>query len=396
MCADADLSLLGIRFLQSPRAQEALSALASEPLEAGGHLQTVMKLRERFSAQESGWLMDQAVLRRKAAGKFLHPERCLLLDEALQQASSLVMAEYHARQFMGFEHVADLGCGIGGDLMALANWVPRMTAVEIDPIRAALSRFNATANGFGARVTVLEGDWTALPLSADAAFIDPARRIEGRRVFSLHSMIPPLSAILQLSQRIPNLAVKAAPGVNHDEIPDGVEVEFISEQGEMKEALLRFGSLKRGRVRCATLLPARTQFFTLDEKDPDLPVGEALTYLYEPDPSILRARLVKPLGEHLDAAMIDPEIAYLTSNDRWQTPFARVWKVIRQGGFHLKTLNQWLREAEVGEVVIKKRGSPIDPDEFQKRLKTLPEGRKVTVFFTQCLGRPWMILAQEA
>ena len=63
--------------------------------------------------------------------------------------------------------------------------------------------------------------------------------------------------------------------------------------------------------------------------------------------------------------------------------------------FHLKNLNHWLRELDAGEVVIKKRGSPIDVDTFHQRLKTDPNGRKLTVFFTQMQGEPWMIVGEE-
>ncbi|MEZ4771362.1 MAG: hypothetical protein R2844_23460 [Caldilineales bacterium] len=75
------------------------------------------------------------------------------------------------------------------------------------------------------------------------------------------------------------------------------------------------------------------------------------------------------------------------------TPYARCWTVLRHGPFHLKTLNHWLREMGAGEVVVKKRGSAIDPDQFRRRLKTTPDGQPITVFLARSLGRPWMIAA---
>lgn len=144
----------------------------------------------------------------------------------------------------------------------------------------------------------------------------------------------------------------------------------------------------------ATLLPGPHHLCS------DAPVGtllpcEPLDYLYEPDPAVIRATLVTGLAARIGAAQIDPTIAYLTSNALVPTPFARVWHVECHGHFNLKVLNKWLQTLRVGRVVIKKRGSPIDPDAFQRRLKVVRGGRSVTVFFTRVQGSPWMILGTE-
>ncbi|MBN2046318.1 MAG: hypothetical protein JW750_00635 [Anaerolineaceae bacterium] len=382
-------------FLITQRAQAALKYLSEAELNHRNHLNHITRLRKEFSPDEAGWLLDQALLRQKASDKFVAPRECLFIDEALQQASSLAVAAYHAQLFSPFQCAADLGCGIGADSIALASSVPRVIAVELDPVRAQIARFNLKACGVEGRVQVVEGDWTQLNLDVEAAFIDPARRVGGKRVFSLDEMVPPLDEILRLQKQIPNLAVKVAPGIDPNEVPPDAELEFISENGEMKEALLRFGALRTGFTRRATLLPARISFFEPTGTDPDLAISPPRAYLYEPDPAVIRAHLVRPLGKQLNAAQLDPEIAYLTADEPSHTPLARIWQVLDHAPFHLKTLNHWLREHNAGEVVIKKRGSPIDPDTFQKRLKTHPKGERFTVFFTQHAGAPWMILTRE-
>ncbi|MCD6475108.1 MAG: class I SAM-dependent methyltransferase [Anaerolineaceae bacterium] len=395
MCADNALTFEGISFLQSQRAKDVLDWLSVEALHDTNHLRLVMHLRKDFLTEETGWLLDQTLLRQKAVNKFSSPGKCLYLNEPLQQASSLPLSKYHAKQFKEFRRVADLGCGIGADSLALADVVPRVIAVELDPIRAALAENNARACGKGKSIQVIEGDWTAMAFKIEAAFIDPARRIDGKRVFSLYDMQPPLEAVLELQRSIPNVLVKAAPGVSHEEVPKNAEIEFVSLKGEMKEALLRFGALKQGFKRCATLLPLGEQLTSIEDTEPEVMVGEVKKFLYEPDPAILRAKMVRHLAVQLGATMLDAEIAYLTADEQIKTPFARCWQVLRDGGFHLKTLNHWLRKLDAGEVVIKKRGSPIDPDTFHKRLKTNPKGQKVTVFFTFKRGKPWMIVGQE-
>lgn len=207
-------------------------------------------------------------------------------------------------------------------------------------------------------------------------------------------MEPPLSAVLALLDVIPTLAVKTLPGIADEDIPPDAEVEFISERGQMKEALLRFGDLRTGAARRATLLPGPHH---LDSNAPldHSAASEPLAYLYEPDSAVIRATLVQHLATRLGAAQLDPTIAYLTSQQPVDTPFARRWTVLRHGPFHLKTLNRWLRELGAGAVVVKKRGSAIDPDEFRRRLKTTPGGPAVTVFLTRAQGRPWMVVGRE-
>ena len=323
----------------------------------------------------------------------------------MQQASSRAVAAYRAQQFAALTdpsldsplRVTDLGCGIGADTIALAEAGLSVLAVERDPVRVRIAQINVDVLGLDERVDVVEGDWVEMfageesaqvkrtltptlshgerelksgsdPLSlreragvrVSAAFVDPSRRAGDRRIFTLEDMDPPLSTILALAERLPAVAVKTMPGIADADIPPSAEVEFISERGQMKEALLRFGIMQTGATRRATLLPGPHH---LDSNAPliDAPATEPSTCLLEPDPAVIRATLVQHLATALDASQIDPTIAYLTG-DRWiDTPFARCWTVLRHGPFHLKTLNRWLREMDAGTVVVKKRGSPIDP-----------------------------------
>jgi SAM-dependent methyltransferase len=386
------LSLELVEFLLSPRSAEALARLASEDLRDVNSLELVTQLRKRFSLAEAGVLLDQARLRQKALRKFDHADRLFFTDEALQQATGPACAAYRAQAFRSHACVADLGCGIGGDTLALARVVPRVIAVESDLVRARLAEANVTAMGLADHVDVVCGDWTRMSLDVDAAFIDPARRTEqGRRVFRLSEMTPSITAVLELVDRVPNVAVKVAPGVDHAEVPPHAGVVFISERGSMKEAMLCFGVLRPEASRQAVLLPG-PHILEAGADPPEAPIREPEAYLYEPDPAVLRASLVTDLAIRIGAAQLDATIAYLTSGSAVDTPFARRWRVRRHGKFNLKELNRWLRELNVGHVVIKKRGSPIDPDAFQRRLKLVPGGVPATVFFTRARGRPWMIV----
>ena len=402
-----------VKFLLGERAERELVKLADADL--GDVLGLVTWLRKRFSRPEAAALLDQAVLRRRAGrqpgAKFPRAERMLFIDEALEQASSRAVAAYRAGVLVmhGVRVVADLGCGIGADTIAMAEAGLRVVAIELDPVRARLAAFNVAAVGLAERVQVLCADWTTMafagPLAVDAAFVDPARRVAAggdqsrRRVFSLHEMVPPLSAIRILRAQLPDVLVKVAPGVNLDEVPAAAAVTFIAEGIHLKEAMLSFGALRPPRLRQAVVLPGPHLFVRGQPRVrrrfniPDIRTVQDV--LYEPSPAVLRAGLVRDLGAQLNAGQIDPEIGYLTGDDVVPTPFARAWPVERDGPFNLKELNRWLREAGVGRVIVKKRGSPIDPDAFRRRLKTTRGGPEKTIFLTQARGKPWMVLCGD-
>ena len=389
----SQLTLELIDFLTSPLASPALERLFAAEIKDQTLLAILSDLRKQFTPEQAAALLDQARLRKKALEKFPRAEQMLFIDESLQQASSQAVARYHGEKMAGRRHIADLGSGIGGDALALARAADSVWAVEKNPIICRVLEHNLAVNGCADRVRVINSDWTQLDLSGrEALFIDPARRKDGRRVFKLADMLPPIEDILSLHARHPDIAVKVAPGIDHEEIPNSVEVEFVSEHGALKEALLLFGGLRTGYAQNAVLLPGMQQM-RHNGADPEIPISAPLGYMYEPDPAIIRATLVRQLASDIGANQLDEQIAYLTSASLTETPFARAWRILQHGPFNLKTLNHWLREANAGEVIVKKRGSAIDPDAFRQRLKTSPKGQQITIFITRHLNKPWMLIS---
>lgn len=394
-----------VEFLLGAPAQEALDALAGEALEGDAELGLLLRLRRTWTPDQAAALLDQARLRRKAGDKFPQAAPLLFTEDALQQASSREVARYRAHSLAGAlprgAWVADLGCGLGADSIALAEAGLHVLAVERDPVRARLAAANVERLGLAGQVEVVQAEWRADtlpelfgPRPVQATFVDPSRRSGNRRIFRVSEMEPPLDAVLAVLDHCPALAVKTLPGIADEDIPPAAQVEFISERGAMKEALLRFGPLRSEAARVATLLPGPNHL--TDEVIPAPPaISEPLAWLYEPDSAVIRATLVHQLAAELSASQLDPTIAYLTAGEPRPTPFARRWRVARHGPFHLKTLNSWLRELQPGEIIVKKRGSAIDPDDFRRRLQTTPGGPPLTVFLTRVRGKPWMICAQS-
>ena len=60
--------------------------------------------------------------------------------------------------------------------------------------------------------------------------------------------------------------------------------------------------------------------------------------------------------------------------------------------FQLKRLRGYVRERRVGQLTIKKRGSPLDPDQLRRQLR--PGGdNALTLFLTRLRGEPVVIVA---
>jgi hypothetical protein len=97
------------------------------------------------------------------------------------------------------------------------------------------------------------------------------------------------------------------------------------------------------------------------------------------------------LGIELQAAQLDPDIAYLTADHETPTPFARVWAVEDWLPFNLKRLRAALRERGVGHVVVKKRGSPLQPETLIRELRLSGDKERV-VFLTHLRGRPIVVI----
>ncbi|MFD5542429.1 SAM-dependent methyltransferase, partial [Streptomyces sp. NPDC127079] len=169
------------------------------------------------------------------------------------------------------------------------------------------------------------------------------------------------------------------------------EAEWISDAGDVKEAVLWFGT-EPGAVR-ATLLPGPRTLLGRGLPDPAVrPVGR---YLYEPDGAVIRAHLVAEVAADLDGGLVDPTIAYITADELRATDYATPYEITDELPFNLKKLKALLREREVGNLTVKKRGSAVEPEELRRKVK--PQGpNAATVFLTRVAGAPTMLVGSPA
>jgi hypothetical protein len=283
--------------LLTAQGRELLARLAAEP--GSGGLALAVRLRREYPADLVAAATAQHELRLAARAKFTRAADMLFTRSGYEQSSSEPIARYRSGRFGDARRVADLCCGIGGDLLALAPGREAL-AVDRDEVHARLALHNAGVYGQTENVRALVADVRDLRLAdLDAVFIDPARRSgpgtasagpgaasagpsnatarpgaasaeprsasiaagtapvgtasAGRGTASISRgggspgtaqrfraglSEPPLDWCFALADQVSAICVKAAPGLPLEVLPDGWEAEFIADGRDLKEAVL--------------------------------------------------------------------------------------------------------------------------------------------------------------
>ena len=345
-------------------------------------------------------VLTQARLREKAAAKFgPFAHRLLYTPAGLEQATRLRVAALHAGRYRdaGLTRVADLGCGLGTDALALAALGISVTGVERDEVTAALASYNLAA--FDGTEVVL-GDAETIDLAGfDGVYLDPARRTSGTsntsRITRPDDYSPSLEFAFSLAERLPT-GVKLGPGLDRGLIPATAEAQWVSVDGQLVEMGLWFGALARDEVRRSALVLSADGAAELSAPadSPDAEVRALGSHLYEPDGAVIRARLLGELAERLGAGMLSPGIAYLTGDGFVPMPFATAFRVLEVLPASEAALKKELKKRDIGTLEIKKRGTDVDPAALRRRL-ALKGSVAATVVLTRLEGAHRALLVER-
>jgi SAM-dependent methyltransferase len=364
------LSASGQRLLAETA--EALSAPAAGSAPAAADLAAAERLRHSGHAPaDVAAAMTQVRLRLRAAEKFGDDAAALYFTaDGLEQATHRAVASRRATRVAaaGRGSVLDLCCGLGSDLIAFARAGLRVAGVDVDPVTAAVARANLAALRLDGAVDV--ADAVGYPAAGhDAVFVDPARRDRAGRVFDPDRFSPAWRHVDALVRG--GAVAKVAPGIPHELIPDGVEAEWVSVAGRLREATLWPEGLAE-RARRATVIgpdghvaglaAGRGEGASADSG----PIGE---YLYEPDDAVVRAHLVAEFAATVDGWLIDPHLAYVTGREPRATSIGSSYRVVEVLPYREKALRAALRARDVGSLQIKKRGVAVTPEELRARLR---------------------------
>ena len=386
------------RYLVSNRGREALQALPPEFATLSIN-QLASQLRKQHAPEESSALAEQVTLRSRATGRLDDPASWLLTAEGLEMMTHPLVARRRGSRLaqLGLP-VADLTCGLGGDLRASAAAGLETVGCDRTPATALL----ASANVPGASVVVADATSPPLQLANRAVVLDPSRRGPSGRRFDPAAFSPTWTAALELLECAAAGVMKAPPGIDHQHIPPAAEAEFVQVGRSMREATLWTGAGAAPGLRRAVLLRSSSALpceldSTAPESSPECtPVGR---FVFDPESCVTRAGLVRHLAHRLSASgsavtMLDPQIAYLTGHFAAFDPLCATFEVLDIVPFSVARLKSRLRERRWRPGEVRRRAFPVEPDELQRQLGKI-EGDPVALLLTTLAARRIVIVARR-
>jgi len=402
-----------VRFLATGEGQALLHFASTLPSE---RLTRLSRLRRFCQPALAAAIVELLELRRRAEQRFSNSEVLFFTPEALEQATSEVLATWRTSHFPKNTLILDACCSIGSDTLALARRGP-VIAVDRSLLRLTCAHANLATVAPKAPATFLCQDVGTLDLArlrrkgVSAVFCDPSRRVSTlqgtHRLCHLEALSPPLSWLKELKKYFEWGAMKLPPTADLSPLLDEhCIVEYVGEIGECSEATLWWGeAISRlcdqtdymPPFTCATVLHktgAASTLLPTSKPSCRQPFAAAcsnpLEWLYEPAPTIIRAGLVEELACQLSGHLLDPHIAYITSARQVNTPFARCYRIVNWTPYNLKHVQAYLRQQHWYIAEIKQRGLPFDTRSLLKQLRAVTDctARPVTLALARVGNRP--------
>ncbi|MFC2434214.1 MAG: SAM-dependent methyltransferase [Peptidiphaga sp.] len=345
---------------------------------------------EGLDADRTAAALTLSRLRTRATAKFGERAGSMFFTAAgYEQATRLSVGALHAERFLaaGARRIVDFGCGVGADSLAFCLAGLDVTAIEVDPVAALY----AAANAPRAAVVCADGLATRLP-EADGIWLDPSRRTgDGRRIASPEGWAPPLSRALSIAGGFPVAGIKAAPGIAHDALPAGALVEWVSEAGQLLEAVVWLG-VGAGRAAVVDGEAFDSGASAADEPVSFVKPREIGPILLEPDPAVIRSGGIARLCERYGVAPVSGGVAYLSGEAT--PPHCSAFEVLDVLIPEVKRIKRALAARGIGRVEVKKRGTEVDVAAMAKKLSRRG-GDPGVVVFSPVLGRGRAIVARR-
>lgn len=354
--------------------------------------------------EQRNWLAMQFKLRLKAKDK--HPDfykkSAVFTEKAIQQSTSDSIAQYKANRIgIGLSgKVIDLTGGMGAETLAFAQQGARVSYVEPDVNLFEVSHYNfslflpevsielypMTAEEYLLKVGCNKGDFVLL---------DPDRRTEGSRDFTLENSKPnPLLLEEEVVEKGGHLWIKHSPMMDLDKLFVAFkylrEIWVISKRNEVKEicTLHQMESNVELKVSCIIVDPKAsggglTEVFSWEDRLcwPDIVSEYGKGYIfYEPDRSIIKSGFSGAYAQKNGLKAINRKVPYFVSTKRLSEFMGRVYEVETILPYKREELLKYFKKQGISQASISARGFIKRADELEKELN-LPPGNRYFLFF---------------
>jgi len=332
------------------------------------------KIKGGFFSKEK--MFEIARCRIKAVKKFGNDGKILFFDEnGLRYSTLPEVAEYRAKR-IGGEMIADMGCGVGIQLLYFSYYAKKCYGVEMDGLRASLAKLNLMVKGVK-NVEVMEGD--ALDdeifygVDVDTIFCDPSRKPE-ERARKFETLSPnPLKIYEIYRKKTDRMAFELPPHISKKEIKIEGEREYISFNFRLNRLALYTGNIAECNVS-AVSLPSMEKVSNEDEGLEIKKSNEIMDYLYEVDTTIIKAELLKNLCGKIgfEGVILKEGKRYiLSSKSIYSSNFLKTYHVMKVCNFSYSKINKELKKLGAGKAIPR---FSLSPDKYWNIRNIIEDG----------------------
>ncbi|MCF6346875.1 MAG: class I SAM-dependent methyltransferase [Flavobacteriaceae bacterium] len=319
----------------------------------------------------------------------------------IEQTSSEITAEYKANLISG-NSIIDLTGGFGVDTYYFSKRFKEVTHCEINKDLSEIVAHNFQVLNVDNTSIIPEDGLKHLQTQQqqyDWIYIDPSRRNDVKgKVFLLEDCLPNVPENLDpLFEFTDNILIKASPILDItsaiNELNFVKEVHAVAIQNEVKELLFILKKAYKGSISVKTVNIANDTEQTFEsefKKNAKANFSEPLTYLYEPNSTILKAGLFNEVSHQLKLSKLNVNSHLYTSIDLINFP-GRRFKIIQILPYHLKKIK---KEFSISKGNITVRNFPETVAQIRKKTK-LKDGGDSYLFFTTDLNNKHIVLVCE-
>lgn len=295
-----------------------------------------------------------------------------------EMSTSDDVAAIHAQMAGAGVSVLDMTAGLGIDTFHFAANGCKVTAIELSPDALRCLHTNAEALGYNGKVEIIEGDSVAWLASNDrhfdVIFIDPARRDDSGRHFSLNRCVPDVTVSLPLLlSRCDMLMIKVSPMLDISAAIkelgiSGCGVTIIGTTRECKEVVLTLTKTDNldNSVRCVTV--GHGEYCESVYESQDYGIPDVGMYLLQPYPAVM-----KGTGGRVNGYVKLHPSTHLYISDKlcpafpgWNYPIIEVVPFNKSG-------IKYIRES-YPKINVATRNFPLTAPELVKKLKVTEGG----------------------
>jgi len=317
----------------------------------------------------------------KARKKFSTGNKLFFDQPGLRYSTPEAVADYRAKR-LKCDIIADVSCGIGGQLLYFAKYCKKVYGVEINAKRAIIAALNAKAmEAENIRIVVgdsLSDDVHSILKDSEVVFSDPARP-SGEEVRTMDNLKPnPVKIVERYKDITEKLAFELPPQMPPERVERWLngEKEYTSLDFKLNRLALYMDELARSDVSVVSL-PSEERVTSQDEVAEIESTSCIRSFVYEVDPAVVKAGLLKNLigrlGFETEILNEDKRRTLLTSDDELDSAFLRRYRVIQITDFGVESIKRALRDTGARKVTLR---FSLLPSEYWDVRKKLEDGLK--------------------